>query len=136
MSGDKSSNEKKKVSPEFVSNVKKYLKVDDELKELREKSKKLTTEKKEKEEFILQYLQNIDENVLDVPDGKLKRNITRTQAPLKKELIQKALTEIVGDANKATEMTDKIIKSRPTVEKITLKRTRNRSNDIFTNEDQ
>ncbi len=130
------SSDKKKVSPEFVANVKKYLKADDELRELREKSKKLTSEKKEKEEFILQYLQNIDENVLDVPDGKLKRNISRTQAPLKKEFIQKALTEIVGDSNKASAMTEQIIKSRPTIEKITLKRTRNRTSDIFTNEDQ
>lgn len=128
--------EKKKVSPEFVANVKKYLEVDDKLREIREKTKKLTSEKKEKEELILNYLQNIDEKVVDVHDGKLRRNVSKTQAPLKKETIQKALTEIVGDASKATAMTEQIIKSRPTVERVTLKRTKNRVKDIFTNEDQ
>jgi hypothetical protein len=35
--------EKKKVSPEFVDNVKKYLLVDDKLRQLKEETKKLTT---------------------------------------------------------------------------------------------
>lgn len=126
MSDSENKNEKKKVSKEFVEAVKKYLEVDDKLREIKEKTKNLNTEKKTREEFILNYLQTIDEKVVDVSDGKLRRNISKTQAPLKKETIQKALTEIVGDATKATAMTDQIIKSRPTVERVTLKRTKNR----------
>jgi hypothetical protein len=118
--------EKKQVSKEFVISVKKYLEIDDKLKEMRDQLKKFTTEKKQKEEFILEYLQSLDEKVVDVPDGKLRRNISKTQAPLKKELIQKALTEIFGDASKATATTEHIIKSRPTIERVTLKRTKNR----------
>ena len=123
---DSEKSDKKKVSKEFVEAVKKYLDVDDKLRDIKEKTKNLNTEKKLKEEFILEYLQNIDEKVIDVADGKLRRNISKTQAPLKKETIQKALVDIVGDANKATSMTDQIIKSRPTIERITLKRTKNR----------
>lgn len=126
MSDSESKSEKKKVSNEFVIAVKKYLEVDDKIKEIREKTKNLNLEKKEKEEFILNYLQSLDEKVIDVPDGKLRRNVSKTQAPLKKELICKALTEIVGDSNKATTMTDQIIKSRPIIERVTLKRTKNR----------
>lgn len=124
-----SDSEKKKVSNEFVIAVKKYLDVDDKIREIREKTKNLNLEKKENEEFILNYLQSLDEKVIDVPNGKLRRNISKTQAPLKKEVIYKALTEIVGDANKATAMTDQIIKSRPTIERVTLKRTKNRLKD-------
>jgi hypothetical protein len=116
----------KKISPEFIASVKKYLEIDDILKDIKEKSKKLNTDKKNHEEFILEYLKSIDEKVIDVQDGKLRRNISKTQAPLKKELIQKTLVTIIGDNNKATEITDQIIKSRPTVEKVTLKRTKNR----------
>ena len=47
---------KKTVSPEFINSVKKYLEVDDKLKEYRELIKKLTTDKKEKEDYILNYL--------------------------------------------------------------------------------
>jgi hypothetical protein len=126
MSDSENKGEKKKISKEFVESVKRYLEVDDKLKEIKEKTKNLNTEKKQKEEFILNYLQTIDEKVIDVADGKLRRNISKTQAPLKKETIQKALIDIVGDANKATAMTEQIIKSRPTVERVTLKRTKNR----------
>ena len=114
---------KKQVSKEFVDTVKKYIEIDDKLKYIKKQSKVLNGDKKEHENFILNYLQSIDENVIDIPDGKLKRNISKTQAPLKKELIQKALIEILGDSNKATLISDQIIKSRPMIEKITLKRT-------------
>jgi len=126
MSDSENKGEKKKISKEFVESVKRYLEVDDKLKEIKEKTKNLNTEKKQREEFILNYLQTIDEKVIDVADGKLRRNISKTQAPLKKETIQKALIDIVGDANKATAMTEQIIKSRPIVERVTLKRTKNR----------
>ena len=118
--------DKKTVSPEFINTVKKYLELDDKLKESREIIKKMTSDKKDKEEFILNYLKTIEESVIDVRDGKLRRNISKTQAPLKKEMIHKTLTEIVGDAIKAQAMTDQIIKSRPIVERVTLKRTKNR----------
>jgi len=117
---------KKTVSPEFVNTVKKYLEIDDKLKDTRELIKKMTSDKKEKEDFILNYLQSIEESVIDVRDGKLRRNISKTQAPLKKEQIHKTLTEIVGDSLKAQAMTDQIIKSRPIVERVTLKRTKNK----------
>jgi hypothetical protein len=135
MSDSENNSEKKKVSKEFVEAVKKYLEVDDKLRDIKEKTKNLNTEKKTKEEFILTYLQSIDEKVIDVSDGKLRRNISKTQAPLKKETIQKALAEIVGDANKATAMTEQIIKSRPTVERVTLKRTKNRVKEAIGNVD-
>jgi hypothetical protein len=89
--------EKKRISPEFVENVKKYLLIDDKIKQLKEESKKLATDKKEREEFILNYLQNIDENVIDVHDGKLRRNISKTTAPLKKDTIQNTLNIILGE---------------------------------------
>ena len=120
---------KKSISPEFIQNVKKWLEIDDTIKEIRGKTKNLTTEKKEREAFILDYLSTIDENIIDVHDGKLKRNVSKSQAPFKKETIQQALTEITGDAGKAAAMTDHIIKSRPIVERVNLKRTRNRKTE-------
>ncbi len=119
-----SEGEKKKVSPEFVNPVKKYLEVDDKIRELKEQQKKLLQDKKENEEKILNFLQNMDESIIDVADGKLRRNVSKTQGPLKKETIHKALTDIMGDSTKALDITDKIIKSRPIIERVTLKRTK------------
>ena len=122
--------EKKTISLEFIENVKKYLLIDDKIKQLKEENKKLLTDKKEREGFILNYLQNIDENVIDVHDGKLRRNISKTTAPLKKDTIQNTLNIILGDINKATMITQEIIKSRPIVERVTLKRTKNREKNV------
>ena len=120
----------RKVSNEFIQNVKKWLEIDDTIKEIRSKTKLLTSEKKDKEQYILDYLQSIDEKIIDVPNGKLRKNVSKTQAPFKKETIQQALVEITGDINKATAMTEHIIKSRPIVQRITLKRTKNRGGEV------
>ena len=117
---------KKKVSNEFVQTVKKYLEIDDKIREYKEINKNLNIQKKEQEEFILNYLESIEENTIDVKDGTLKRNIAKTQTPIKKDIIQKALTEITGDSIKSQEFTDYIIKSRPITERISLRRTTNK----------
>jgi hypothetical protein len=119
---------KKTISTEFIHNVKKYLELDDKTKEFKNKIKELSTDKKQYEEFILNYLQSIDEKTIDIADGKLIRNVYKSQGTLKKDLIQKTLIDLVGDSVKAASITEEIIKSRPIVEKISLKRTTNRDN--------
>jgi hypothetical protein len=118
-----SDNNKKTISNEFIQTVKKYLELDDQIKEFKNKIKEISTDKKQYEEFILNYLQSIDEKTIDIADGKLIRNVYKSQGSLKKELIQKTLVDIVGDSIKATSITEQIINSRPIVEKVSLKRT-------------
>jgi hypothetical protein len=120
---------KKKISAEFVQSVKKYIEIDDKIREFKEINKNLNIQKKEQEEFILNYLQTIEENTIDLKDGTLKKNISKTQTPIKKDIIQKALTEITGDSIKAQEFTDHIIKSRPITERISLRRTTNKKTE-------
>lgn len=122
------SENKKTVSAEFVQNVKKYLELDDKIKEIKNSMKELSNDKKQNEEFILNYLQTIDEKTVEISDGKLIRNVYKTQGALKKELIQKALVDLTGDSVKATSITDEIIKSRPIIERVSLKRTTFRDN--------
>ena len=117
------SDNKKTISNEFIQTVKKYLELDDKIREFKNNIKELSTDKKQHEEFILNYLQSIDEKTIDIADGKLIRNVYKSQGSLKKELIQKTLLDIVGDSIKATSITEQIINSRPITEKISLKRT-------------
>ena len=118
-----------KVNESFKKNVKKWLAIDDEIRAIRARSKELTNEKKDFEENILKHLEDVQEKEFLVPGGKLRKNVYKTKAPLTKESIQKALTDIIKDKTQATTMTDHIIKSRPIVERVNLKRTKNRSND-------
>ena len=119
-------NIQEKVTTDFKKKVLKWLEIDDEIRSIRAKSSELTKEKKQYEEFILSFLEDVGEKELAVNDGKLRRNVSKTKAPLNKASIQKALTEIVKDKTKATTMTDHIINSRPMVERVNLKRTKNR----------
>lgn len=118
-----------KVTKDFRKNVLKWIELDDnariikaKIKELNEKVKEFNGEKKKYEEPIIGYLTKVDEDGFLIKDGKISKNVSKVRAPLKKELIHKALVELVHDTNKAMTMTDHIINSRPTVEKINLKR--------------
>lgn len=119
-------NVQEKVTTDFKKKVLKWLEIDDEIRSIRAKSSELTKEKKQYEEFILSFLENVGEKELAVNDGKLRRNVSKTKAPLNKASIQQALTEIVKDKTKASTMTEHIINSRPMVERVNLKRTKNR----------
>ena len=116
----------KSISQEFVNNVKKYIELDDVLKDKRDQIKKMNNEKKSCEEFILDYLQKIDEQTIDIQDGRLRKSVTKSFTPIKKDLIQQTLTSVFGDGSKAQTITEQIINSRKIVEKVALKRTRNR----------
>ena len=119
-------NIQEKVTEDFKKKVLKWLEIDDEIRNIRAKTKELTNDKKQYEESILSFLENVGEKELNVKDGKLRRNVSKTKAPLNKASIQKALTDIVKDKSKADVMTEHIINSRSVVERVNLKRTKNR----------
>lgn len=117
-----------KVTKVFKNNVLKWVTIDDSIREYRAKMKELTNEKKQYEEYILNFLVEVEEKSIAIDNGKLTRNVSKSTAALKKENIHKALVEITGDSNKAIAMTDHILNSRAITERVNLKRTRNRKN--------
>ena len=92
--------------------------------------KDLNDEKKEHEEIVLNELSKMEEQVINISDGKLRRNVTKTQTPLKKEDIQKTIFEFTKDEQKTFDMIDKIMASRQTTEKVKLVRTKNKESVI------
>lgn len=124
MSDSENDTVQQKVTKTFKNNVLKWVEIDDMLRELKEKTKELTSEKKLYEGKIIEYLSEVEEKSVIIKDGKLSRNVSKTKAPFKKETIQTALTEITKDANKAATMTEHIDNSRPKTERVNLKRTR------------
>ncbi len=115
-----------KVTKDFRNTVMKWVEIDDNIRTLRAKVKEFTDMKKEHEANIITYLTKVDEENIIIKDGKISKNVSKSKAPLKKETIQKALVDLVHDQNKASMMADHIINSRPTVEKISLRRSKNR----------
>ena len=122
-------NVQNKVNDKFRHNVKKWISIDNDIRSIRSRTKELTKEKKEFEEYILNYLQEVGEKEFNIPDGKLRRNVYKSKAPLSKETIQKALAEIITDKSKCEDMTSHIINSRPLKERVSLKRPKNKGDN-------
>ena len=114
------------ITEEFVEIVKNWVKIDDEIREKNNQIKELKDEKKEYETFILEFMQNNHENVINISDGKLRVNKSSTKAALKQESIQSSLFDLTRDPNKALQMTKYILDNRPLAERVNLKRTKNR----------
>ena len=114
------------ITEEFVEIVKNWVKIDDEIREKNNQIKELKDEKKEYETFILEFMQNNHENVINISDGKLRVNKSTTKAALKQESIQSSLFDLTRDPNKALQMTKYILDNRPLAERVNLKRTKNR----------
>lgn len=112
-----------KVNDNFKNNVLKWIDIDDKIREHRKAMKELTNMKKDFETNIISYLTEVDEEGVMVKDGMLKKTVTKSKEPLKKENIQSALIEITGDSSKASMLTEHILKSRKETEKVSLRRT-------------
>lgn len=126
MSDSESENTKKETSKEFKEKVVEWVKIDDKLREFKIKTKELTEDKKDLEQWILDYLEKIGEKAISIGDGNLRRNVSKTKAPIKKENIYATIKDLTKDENRANIITKQIFENRPLTERINLKRTKNR----------
>lgn len=118
---------KKEVSEKFISSIKKWVDLDDKIKKLREEVKLYTNEKKEVEGNIIIELDKMEEKVINLNDGKLRKSVSKTQAPLKKDHIQKSLFDYIKDEKKSQDIVNNMMKSRQIIERTNLKRTKNKN---------
>jgi hypothetical protein len=124
MSENDDYNEQQNITEEFVEVVKNWVRTDDEIREYNEKVKDLKNDRKEYESYILDYMDKINENVINITGGKIRKNKSQTKTPLKEQTIKSALYEITKDSDKSNEMTKFIMDNRPSVERVNLKRTK------------
>jgi hypothetical protein len=102
------------------------------MKKYKDELKILTSQKQEFEKLVLDELDKMDEKVISISDGKIRKNVSKTQKPLKKEDIQKTIFEFTKDEKKTFDIIEQMEKTRQTVEKINLKRTKNKESVIST----
>ena len=112
-----------KVTTGFKNDVLTWINIDDQLREHRSAIRELNKKKKDFESQIINYLTEVEEDSIQVKDGFLKKSVTKSKEPLKKDNIKSALVEITGDDSKAAMLTEHILKSRKETEKVSLKRT-------------
>ena len=120
----------RKPSEKLIISIKHWVHLDDKVRKLKEEIKDLNDEKKNHEELVLGELEKLEEQTINISDGKLRRNVTKSQAPLKKEEIQKTIFEFTKDEQKTFDMIEKIMASRQVTEKVNLKRIKNKETVI------
>lgn len=112
---------------EFELSVKKWVKLDDQIKELMRQAKGCRQEKKELTEKILGAMNTVDETTISISDGKIRRNVSKTKTALTPKIIEEALVKLTQDNLQASKVTEFIMNSRTIKERITLKRTRRKN---------
>tara|TARA_Y100000768_G_scaffold331495_1_gene270730 strand:+ start:1643 stop:2014 length:372 start_codon:yes stop_codon:yes gene_type:complete len=111
---------------QFKTLVCEWVKLDDIIRTKNNELKEIKNDKKQLEEYILGCMDKLEENVIDISDGKLRVNKTKSKSGLNKNYLQESLAELTQDPVQATNMTKHILDNRPTTERVNLKRTFNR----------
>ena len=99
-----------------------FLTTDEKLSKISVEAKDIRDEKKQYEEYILEYMSEKHREKVTHDDGTLYRNVKETRPKPKEENILKTLEEVFKDPEVAYEITKKIFDSVPMEEKVTLKK--------------
>jgi septum formation topological specificity factor MinE len=116
------------VTNEFTELIRKYVEIDDQLRQGREMMKKLNTEKKEIADVIQKYMKRKHIDELNLPDSKLSLSVTQSTQPLTKKVMEARIaeygTKFLNDPNRAKHMIEFVTGAdfRETVERTSLKR--------------
>jgi hypothetical protein len=85
-----------------------YLKIDDMIREKKEEIKELTEKKLKYEEFIKNYLEKANKSKIETKDGDIVFKKQTSKAPLKEEMLEKAIVKKFQDTKKITDSGVKI----------------------------
>lgn len=117
------SKDKKLSLEEFQKIIKEWLKVDDKIRDTNSIIKEMKVEKKQLEEFILDYIEKTDVNMtINLSNGYMHRSVQQRKSPINKDLILKTLNTVLNDSKKAEEMTETILNNRQVKEVVAVKR--------------
>jgi len=119
---NKDSSSEEELKKKFKNIVIAWVQLDDKIKTINSELKNMKDEKKQYEDFILDFMEKYNENMITLSNGILKKNVSQTKQSINEEMINEAIEEFTKDAEQAYTITQKIIQKRQVNEKISLKR--------------
>jgi hypothetical protein len=119
---NKDSSSEDDLKKKFKNIVIAWVQLDDKIKTINSELKNMKDEKKQYEDFILDFMEKYNENMITLSNGILKKNVSQTKQSINEEMINEAIEEFTKDAEQAYTITQKIIQKRQINEKVTLKR--------------
>jgi len=115
------------VSKEFQENVIKFVKIDDLIRKKQKEMTELRSQRKPCEDFILKYLDQVGESVIEITGGKLRKNKSETKVPLNLDVIKEAIETKVKDPKIIAYILKSMDDLRPKNVRVNLKRTNQRT---------
>ena len=108
----------------FENNIKTWINLDNRLKLLNEEIKKIRNDKNRVQEIILNYVDNNDlsKTTIEINDGKLKFNNSRTTQPLTLKFIEECLSDVITNKSDVEKIVNYIKSKREINEKMTVNR--------------
>ena len=119
---NKDSSSDEELKKKFKNIVIAWVQLDDKIKTINSELKNMKDEKKQYEDFILNFMEKYNENMITLSNGILKKNVSQTKQSINEEMINEAIEEFTKDVEQAYTITQKIIEKRQINEKVTLKR--------------
>lgn len=111
------------VTKEFQENVIKFVKIDDLIRKKTTELAELKSQKKPIENFILKYLDQVNETVVEITNGKLRKNKSETKSGLTVDIIKEAIEKKIKDPKVVEEILKNMEDMRPKATRVNLKRT-------------
>tara|TARA_B100000963_G_scaffold298017_1_gene269621 strand:- start:2273 stop:2641 length:369 start_codon:yes stop_codon:yes gene_type:complete len=107
----------------LLQNVKSWLTIDNEIRALQKEIKERRKMKKQLTTDLMTTMKSNDIDALNVPDGELIYNKTKTKAPLSKKHLLSSLTQYFkGDKRMIDELSKFIMETRAEKEKESIRR--------------
>lgn len=110
--------------------VKDYLEIDDQIKALNKAIKERRDKKKKLSEEILGTMKKFEINNMNTKNGKLIYAISKSRKGLNTKSLVRGLNLYFKDEMKATEVGKIVMNSREVVEKVSLRRTIHKNNNM------
>ena len=107
---------------EFKENVRRWLELDDNLRKLREATKKYNNMKKELTPQITDFMSRNEVSDINVNNGKLRCKTGTYKKPLSQKIMQQQLVNFFNNLEKGKQAAEYLLKNRETVERVTLTR--------------
>ena len=102
--------------------VKSWLETEDKINALNKSLKDLRDEKKQFENFIIDYMEENDNVEVTIPEGRVRKNVLKSKGGFNEKVIMSGLADITKDDSKVKEITKVIAQKRETKEKKFLKK--------------
>jgi len=119
---NQNTNQNSNNSNNYKEMVKSWLETDVKISKLMTTLKELKDEKKQYENYIIDYMEENHNVEVSVPEGKLKKAVIKSKGGFNEKVIITGLSEITKDETKAKDITKVISQKRENKEKIFLRR--------------